>query len=89
MKLRFVSEIAIFVRDENREKSSRKSNMKSLATKLEFLRGLLKLAVWDGSFLMVYRTNACRLGADSISVCLETHWLGHFMSRDATVMVIG
>jgi len=26
---------------------------------------------------MVYRNNAGRLGADFISVCLETRWLGH------------
>jgi len=50
--------------------------MQSLATKLEFLRGVWKLAGWDGSFLMVYRNNAGRLGAGFISVCLETPWLG-------------
>jgi hypothetical protein len=44
-----------------------------------------KPAGWGGSFLMVYRnkkqpetTNAGRLGAGFISVCLETRWLGHF-----------
>jgi len=37
-----------------------------------------KLAGWGGSFLMVYRNNAGRLGAGFISVCLETRWLGHF-----------
>jgi len=35
-----------------------------------------KLAGWGGSFLMVYRNNAGRLGAGIISVCLETRWLG-------------
>jgi len=34
-----------------------------------------KLAGWGGSFLMVYRNNAGRLGAGFISVCLETRWL--------------
>ena len=29
-----------------------------------------------GSFLMVYRNNAGRLGSGFISVCLETRWLG-------------
>jgi len=28
-----------------------------------------------GSFIMVYRNNAGRLGSGFISVCLETHWL--------------
>jgi len=37
-----------------------------------------KLDGWGGSFLMVYRNNAGRLGACFISVCLETRWLGHF-----------
>jgi len=44
-----------------------------------------KPAGWGGSFLMVQRnkkqqetTNAGRLGAGFISVCLETRWLGHF-----------
>jgi len=44
-----------------------------------------KPAGCGGSFLMVYRnkrqqerTNAGRLGADFISVCWETRWLGHF-----------
>jgi len=64
-KSRFLSEI----RDKNREKSRRKSNIKFLTTKLEFLRGM-KLAGWGGSFLMVYRNNAGRLGAGFISVCL-------------------
>jgi len=35
-----------------------------------------KLAGWGGSFLIVYRNNAGRLGAGFISVCLETRWLG-------------
>jgi len=35
-----------------------------------------KLADWGGSFLMVYRKNAGRLGAGFIRVCLETRWLG-------------
>jgi len=35
-----------------------------------------KLAGWGGSFLMVYRKNAGRLGAGFIRVCLETRWLG-------------
>jgi len=35
-----------------------------------------KLAGWGGSFLMVYRNNAGRLGAGFISVCLKTRWLG-------------
>jgi len=30
-----------------------------------------------GSFLMVYRNNAGRLGSGFNSVCLETRWLGH------------
>jgi len=30
-----------------------------------------------GSFGMVYRNNADRLGSGFISVCLETRWLGH------------
>jgi len=29
-----------------------------------------------GSFSMVYRNNAGRLGSGFISVCLETRWLG-------------
>jgi len=29
-----------------------------------------------GSFLMIYRNNAGRLGSGFISVCLETRWLG-------------
>ena len=44
-----------------------------------------KPAGWGCSFLMVYRnkkqqetTNAGRLGASFIGVCLETRWLGHF-----------
>jgi len=37
-----------------------------------------KLAGWCGSFLMVYRNNAGRLGAGFISVCLETRWLSCF-----------
>jgi len=36
-----------------------------------------KLAGWGGSFLMVDRNNAGRLGAGFISVCVETRWLGH------------
>ena len=36
-----------------------------------------KLAGWGGSFLMVDRNNAGRLGAGFISVCSETCWLGH------------
>jgi len=35
-----------------------------------------KLASWGGSFLLVSRNNAGRLGAGFISVCLETRWLG-------------
>jgi uncharacterized membrane protein YGL010W len=34
--------------------------------------------LWLGSFLMVDRNNAGRLGAGFISVCFETRWLGHF-----------
>ena len=30
-----------------------------------------------GSFLLVYRNNAGRLGSGFISACLETRWLGH------------
>jgi len=30
----------------------------------------------DGSYLMVYRNNAGRLGSGFISVCVETRWLG-------------
>jgi len=41
-------------------------------------RGGEKLAGWGGSFLMVDRNNAGRLGAGFISVCWETRWLGHF-----------
>jgi len=37
--------------------------------------GRPKLAGWGGSFLMFYN-NAGTLGADFISVCLETRWLG-------------
>jgi len=29
-----------------------------------------------GSFVMVYRNNAGRLGSGLVSVCLETRWLG-------------
>jgi len=36
----------------------------------------VKLAGWGGSFSMVCRNNAGRLGAGFISVCLETRWLG-------------
>ena len=50
--------------------------IKSLTTKLEFLGGVQKLAGWGGSFLMVHRNNAGRLGAGCISACLETRWLG-------------
>ena len=35
------------------------------------------VAVFYGSFLMVYRNNAGRLGFGFISVCIETRWLGH------------
>jgi len=38
--------------------------------------GVQKINGWGGSFLMVYRNNAGRLGAGFISVCLETRWLG-------------
>ena len=38
--------------------------------------GGVELDAWGGSFLMVYRNNAGRLGAGFISVCLETRWLG-------------
>jgi len=64
-------------------------DIKSVYTKLEFLRGVWKLAGWVGSFLMVYRNNSGRLGAGFISVCLETRWLGQnvvSMSRNATVV---
>jgi len=47
-----------------------------LLQSFEFPWGVWKLADWGGSFLMVYRNNAGRLGAGFISVCLETCWLG-------------
>jgi len=50
--------------------------IKFLTTKLEFLRGVYKLAGWGGRFLMVYRNKTGRLGAGFISACLQTRWLG-------------
>jgi len=37
-----------------------------------------KLAGWGVSFLMVDKNNGGRLGADFISVCSQTRWVGHF-----------
>jgi len=56
-------------------KSLKKSNMKSQYRNI-FLAGFLHCTLetrWlGGSFVMVYRNNAGRLGSDIISVCLET-----------------
>jgi hypothetical protein len=45
-----------------------------------------------GSFLMVYKNNAGRLGSGFISVCLETRWLGQksvsMCRNDPEVIVI-
>ena len=43
---------------------------------------------WGGSFLMVHRNNAGRLGCWLIYVCLETRWLGQnpwFLSARMTL----
>ena len=60
--------ILLEIRDKNRGKSRLRSNIKSLTTKLEFLRGVQKLACWGGSFLVVYTNNAGRLGAAFINI---------------------
>ena len=39
--------------------------------------GSVEIRWLGGSFLMVYRNNAGRLGSGFISVSLETRWLGH------------
>jgi len=54
--------------------------IKSITTKLEFLRGPERRNWLIDSFLMVYRNNAGRLGSGFISVCLETQvrWLGRW-----------
>ena len=60
-------------------KSLEKSNMKSQYRKKNlacFLHCALETRWLGGSFLMVYRNNAGRLGSGFISVCLETRWLG-------------
>ena len=44
--------------------------------KVEVSTGGVETRWRGGSFLMVYRNNAGRLGAGFISVCLETRWLG-------------
>ena len=41
-----------------------------------FLRCTLETRWLGGSFSMVYRNNAGRLGSGFISVCLKTRWLG-------------
>jgi len=45
--------------------------------KVRVCMGSLETRWLGGSFLMVYRNNAGRLGSSFISVCLETRWLGH------------
>jgi len=51
-----------------------------VTTKLEFLRGVQKLAGWSGSFLMVDRNNAGRLGAGFIIVCFQHRlFTSHFL----------
>jgi len=62
-------------KDKRRERRGSREQ-KPFATKLEFLRGVQELAGWGGSFLMVHRNSAGRLGAGSIGVCLKTRWLG-------------
>jgi len=60
-------------------KSLEKSNMKSQDRNIFlacFLHCALETRWLGGSFLMVYRNNAGRLGSGFISVCLETRWLG-------------
>jgi len=60
---------------KNQHEISQKSNMKSQYRNI-FLAGFLHCTLetrWlGGSFVMVYRNNAGRLGSDIISVCLET-----------------
>jgi len=41
-----------------------------------FLHCTLETRWLGGSFLLVYRNNAGRLGSGFICVCLETRWLG-------------
>ena len=38
-------------------------------------QGVLETRWLGGSFLMIYRNNAGRLGSDFIYVCLEIRWL--------------
>jgi len=45
--------------------------------KVRVSTGSVKTRLLGGSFLMVNRNNAGRLGSSFISVCLETRWLGH------------
>jgi len=44
--------------------------------KVRVSTGVVETRWLGGSFLMVYRKNAGRLGSGFISVCLETRWLG-------------
>ena len=44
--------------------------------KVRVSTGVIETRWLGGSFLMVYRNNAGRLGSGFISVCLETRWLG-------------
>jgi len=44
--------------------------------KVRVSTGVVQTRWLGGSFLMVYRKNAGRLGSGFISVCLETRWLG-------------
>jgi len=44
--------------------------------KVSVSMGVVETRWLGGSFLMVYRNNAGRLGSVFISVCLETRWLG-------------
>jgi len=44
--------------------------------KVRVSTGVVETRWLGGSFLMIYRNNAGRLGSGFISVCLETRWLG-------------
>jgi len=45
--------------------------------KVKVSTGSVETRWLGGSFLMVYRKNAGRLGSGFISVCLKTRWLVH------------
>ena len=54
-------------------------------------QGVLETRWLGGSFLMIYRNNAGRLGSDFIYVSLETGWLGQkhwFLTPGRTLYAI-